>query len=495
MDDPSVIIEEFRSGLSAREIARLFDRERYNFILHSGMDAQKLGRFSFIGSDPFLVFRSKNGDIEISDEGGTVSLEKGDPFHALKDLLARFRITAPQAAFPFTCGAVGYFSYDLCRHLERVPSRAADDLDLADCFIGFYDTSIIIDHLKGRKYIASCGFPETDSDKRKTRIKERVGYIKDAIMNKIVGAGSKPALDRGYKQNRAGLEPAPTSNFTKDEYIDAIGRAKRYIADGDIYQVNLSQRFSCGENIAPRRLFERLCDINPAPFSAYMDLGDLKIISASPERFLSKRGRSVHTRPIKGTRPRGSDPAEDERMKIELISSPKDRAEHIMIVDLERNDLGRICEYGTVLPTEFIAIEKYATVFHLVSTVSGTLREDVDAVDCLINCFPGGSITGAPKIRSMEIIDELEPTRRSIYTGSIGYIGFDGNMDSSVVIRTFIVKGGRVYFQVGGGIVADSDPEMEYQETLDKAKALFESLGVGDTSGDRLRLELARGGH
>jgi len=230
----------------------------------------------------------------------------------------------------------------------------------------------------------------------------------------------------------------------------------------------------------PFELYRKLKAINPAPFAAYLDCGDAQVISSSPERFLKigARSRYIETRPIKGTRPRSRTPVEDERLGIELINSPKDRAEHIMIVDLERNDLGRVCEYGTVKWSEPMTLEKYATVFHLVSTVSGRLRSDVDAVDCLMNCFPGGSITGAPKIRSMEIIDELEPTKRAVYTGAMGYIGFNGNMDTNIVIRTFLTKDGKLYFQAGGGIVADSDPEAEYQETLDKARALMEAIGA-----------------
>jgi len=232
--------------------------------------------------------------------------------------------------------------------------------------------------------------------------------------------------------------------------------------------------------VPPFELYKQLRNINPAPLAAYLDFGDAQIVSASPERFLKvdAKNRYIETRPIKGTRPRGRAPAEDERLRQELLDSAKDRAEHIMIVDLERNDLGRVCEYGSVRPAEFISLEEYPTVFHLVSTVSGRLKGDADSADCLMSCFPGGSITGAPKIRSMEIIDELEPTKRSIYTGAIGYIGFNGNMDTNIVIRTFLIKNNKAYFQVGGGIVADSEPEAEYQETLDKARALMQAIGV-----------------
>jgi para-aminobenzoate synthetase component 1 len=268
------------------------------------------------------------------------------------------------------------------------------------------------------------------------------------------------------------------SNFSRAQYMRAVRRAKDYIREGDIYQVNISQRFEAALPEDPIDLYRRLRKVSPAPFAAYLGFGEFAILSSSPERFICKRGRRIETRPIKGTRPRGSDPAADEALRSELAHSAKDAAEHVMIVDLERNDLGRICEYGSVGPTGSPAIEKYAQVFHMVSTVAGTLSASADPVACLRAAFPGGSVTGAPKIRSMEIIDELEPVRRSAYTGAIGYISFDGDMDTSIVIRTFIVKGGRAYFQVGGGIVADSDPADEYEETIHKARGLMDALGV-----------------
>ncbi len=257
-----------------------------------------------------------------------------------------------------------------------------------------------------------------------------------------------------------------------------IEKAKDLIARGDIYQVNLSQRFECNFDEDPFELYLKLRRINPAPFASYLNLEKFNVLSASPERFARMDTEYIETRPIKGTRPRSSDKRQDMLLKKELLMSEKDRAEHVMIVDLERNDLGRVCEYGTVAPTEFIIVETYATVHHLVSTVRGKLRQGTDVVDCLENCFPGGSITGAPKVRSMEVIEELEPTKRGIYTGSIGYIDFCGNVDLSIAIRTILIKDRRAYFQVGGGIVADSDPEKEYRETLDKGRALMQAIGM-----------------
>ena len=282
---------------------------------------------------------------------------------------------------------------------------------------------------------------------------------------------------------RAGFGPVPgkmtlKGNFTHESYVNAVARARQYIIDGDIFEVNISQRFQTMLTIPPWELYLRLRNINPAPFAAYLDFGDVTVVSSSPERFLRVEGDYVETRPIKGTVRRGRTPEEDSERVSELLGSIKDHAENMMIVDLERNDLGRICRYGTVKVTELAILETFPTVHHLTSTVVGRLREGKTAMDLLKVAFPGGSITGAPKIRSMEIIDELEPTRRSVYTGSIGYFGFNSNMDTNIVIRTFIIKGNKAYFQVGGAVVYDSDPEAEYRETIDKGRALINALNI-----------------
>jgi para-aminobenzoate synthetase component I len=448
---------------------RFYSDKPFCFFLDSGMDHGKLGRFSFMGAEPSLIVRSKGRLVEVIEKPSAIShqlLAKrfiGNPFVALKDLLKQYSDDFWHDEIPFLGGAVGYFGYDLGHFIEKLPSTAIDDIDVPDMCLGFYDNIIAVDHVKNKIYKINLDRLEKSQ-------------IPNPLPDYVVQAGKSQTNPNIQIPN---YKFDIKSNFLKEAYIFAINRAKEYIRQGDIYQVNLSQRFTTDLTMPPLELYKRLREINPAPFAAYLDFGESKIISSSPERFLKvdAKNRSIETRPIKGTRPRGQTKPEDEGLKEELINSPKDRAEHIMIVDLERNDLGRVCEYGSVKPTEFIALEKYATVFHLVSTISGTLKNDVDAVDCLLNCFPGGSITGAPKIRSMEIIDELEPTKRSAYTGAIGYMGFNGNMDTNIVIRTFIAKGDKLYFQVGGGIVADSDPEAEYQETLDKAKALIEALG------------------
>ncbi len=464
------LIEEVRTPLPAPQLFALFEGRPFSFYLDSGMDPGKLGRYSLMGSDPFLVLKSRGREITFVEEG-KLRKENGDPFTVLGELLGAYALEKPGPDVPFPGGVVGYFSYDLCHFIERLPAAAADDLGLPECYLGFYDAVVAFDHLLGKTYIISTGFPEQDEMPRTKRAGERLREIRGLIAEERCVA---------ERPSAAGLNEATalSSNFSRQGYLEAVARAREYICAGDIFQVNLSQRFEVALSVPPYALYRRLRHINPAPFAAYLDFDEVRVISASPERFLKVRSDFVETRPIKGTRPRGRTPAEDEALAGELLSSAKDRAENVMIVDLERNDIGRVCRYGSVRVTELVILETYPTVFHLTSTVVGRLRPGIDRVDLLRAAFPGGSITGAPKVRAMEIIDELEPTRRGVYTGSIGYLGFDGDMDLNIVIRTILAKGGRAYFQVGGGIVYDSEPEAEYRETLDKARALARALGL-----------------
>jgi len=447
-------------------------------FLDSALPDGRLGRWSFVCVDPFLVLSSKGGRSVLDwrgpsghPQGGPWGHPKGthrevvhgNPFALLGSLMSRFRVGRVEDSPPLLGGAVGYFAYDLCHFVERLPRTAADDVPVPDCWLAFYDTVIGVNHGDGTAYVASTGLPASGS-----QAQQRAAQRLDEFVAGIEAArGAKPFL-----LSPAASTGAVTSNFTRDAYLRAVVRAKEYIAAGDIFQVNLSQRLQVNLAEAPLDLYARLRRLNPAPFAAYLDIDDGAIASASPERFLEIRGRRVQTRPIKGTRPRGATAEQDAALARQLTASIKDRAENVMIVDLERNDLGKVCAYGTVRVTELCALERYATVFHLVSTVEGMLHDRYTAVDCLRACFPGGSITGAPKVRAMEIIDELEPTCRGVYTGAIGYLCFSGDMDLNIVIRTFVIKDGVAYFQVGGGIVADSDPAAEYQETLDKAAAL-----------------------
>jgi para-aminobenzoate synthetase component 1 len=473
------IIEELNYFPDPVSVYSALREEPYSAFLDSGMDEKKLGRFSFIGYNPFMVAQCKGEDITVFTEDGTDRV-KDNPFNFLKKTLSYYRTEPAGHNLPFTSGCIGYFSYDLRYFIEKLPYVAVDDINMPDFILCFYDVIIIFDNLRKRAYIASSGLPLRDGKRNRERAKNRLEATK-LQLDKIPAGDNNVMAETNYPAQESDSPESSheiSSNVTREDYYKAIDRAKELIARGDIYQVNLSQRLECDFEGDAFELYMRLRKINPAPFAAYLDFDKFKIVSASPERFAKIDGRHIETRPIKGTRPRSSDGREDLLLKQQLLSSAKDRAEHVMIVDLERNDLGRICEYGTVVPTEFIIVESYATVHHLVSTVSGRLREGMGAVDFLMNCFPGGSITGAPKVRSMEVIEELEPVKRGIYTGSIGYIDFCGNADFSIVIRTIIIKRRKAYFQVGGGIVADSVPEKEYQETLDKARALMQAVRI-----------------
>lgn len=441
----------------------MFLGDPYPIFLDSSLHDPRLGRFSYMSAQPFLVIRSKNGIITVEGPGHAET-RVGDPFEELRQILSAFPMGTAPGLPPFQGGAVGYFGYDLAHHTERLPRTAIDDVGIPDMVVGLYDWVLAHDHTSGNSWLIVApllpgGYPQAEA--RMEEIAHRV--------ERIPPNGSQVAT------TCASL--APVSNFTREGYVAAIRRAKEYIAAGDIYQVNLSQRFQVPLATSPWQLYSSLRKISPVPSGAYLGLGDFSVVSASPELFLKKEGREVETRPIKGTRPRGQTPEEDRLLAEELLTSDKDRAENVMIVDLLRNDLGKVCSVGSVGVAELCSLESYSTVHHLVSAVVGTLDGQHDAVSLLKACFPGGSITGCPKIRSMEIIDELEPTQRGVYCGSIGFIGFNGNMETSIVIRTVVASGGRAYFQVGGAIVADSIPEDEYQETLDKARAILMALG------------------
>jgi para-aminobenzoate synthetase component 1 len=486
------LIEEVFTLSTAPELFELIKNRPYSFLLDSGMDPQRLGRYSFLGSNPFLVMSSRGSEITLI-RGQEHEVQHGNPFDTLGKLLEIYKLDHCPALVPFLGGAVGYLSYDLCHFIERLPSTAIDDLKLPESYFAFYDTIVSFDNLEKKTYLVATGFPEIEEGQRLRRARMRLEEMKDWLCSsQSVGAVSRSLEQSEREAKQSGdrdcsVATAPCndrqnkgmllkSNFTPEEYMKAVNRVREYIAAGDVFQVNLSQRFEADLEIPPYELYKRLRKVNPAPFASYLNFPGIVIASASPERFLKVQSDLVETRPIKGTRPRGRDSVEDEHLAYELINSAKDRAENAMIVDLERNDLGRVCRYGTVKVTELGILETFPAVFHLTSTVMGRLRRGKSNIDLLKATFPGGSITGAPKVRAMEIIDELEPTKRSVYTGSIGYLGFNEDMDINIVIRTFLIKEGKAYFQVGGGIIYDSDPEAEYVETLDKAKALIQAL-------------------
>ncbi len=436
----------------------------FRWLLESAQTGP-MGQWSFVTGDPWLLLWHRAGQTYLHTvASGDTRSWAGDPFHALQQLLARYH-WEPSAALPtpFPAGVAGYFGYDLRHWVERL-APAPDDIGIPECVLGFYHGVLTCDHATGQIIATVCG------------AQAQAGAAQAAWEPVLARA------DRGAEP-----EPAPVERVAAERvqrtfgpagYEAAVATVHEHIAGGDIYQANLSQRFAVPTPGDPWQLYRRLRAANPAPFAAYLPLGEATIVSASPERFLHVSGSHVSTRPIKGTRPRGTTPARDRELAAELQASAKDRAENVMIVDLLRNDLGRVCATGSVRVPELLALETHPTVHHLVSTVVGDLAPGRDRVDLLRACWPGGSITGAPKIRAMAIITALEPFARSIYCGSIGYLSHTGQMDTSIVIRTALVRAGQAYVWAGGGIVADSDPAAEYAETLDKAAALLRALGV-----------------
>jgi para-aminobenzoate synthetase component 1 len=437
----------------------------YPALLDGAMPGAPGSRYSYLTADPFLVVRSRGRHVTI-ERGGTVEEIEDDPWSVLQGLLHRYRIEQTPGLPPFQGGALGYWSYDLGRHLESLPSRAEDDLGLPEMYVGLYDWALAHDGDTGQSYLFSTGMPEGGEERARARMEKVMRRLENAPWEAPQSATEGPVSLR--------------SNFMPETYWAAVRRVKEYLAAGDVYQVNLSQRFQCTLQVDPWALYTRLRQDNPAPFAAYLGFPEVKVLSASPEEFLRLEGKQVRVRPIKGTRPVGRSMEEDSLMAAELLASEKERAENVMIVDLLRNDVGRVCKIGSVRVPSLFAVERHPTVLHLVSTVTGELLPSADAIDLLRACFPGGSVTGAPKVRAMEIIEELEPVRRNLYCGAIGYISFGGDMGASIVIRTLVLAGGQAYLQVGGGIVADSDPEAEYQETMDKGRGLRKALGCDD---------------
>ncbi|HZV62193.1 MAG TPA: aminodeoxychorismate synthase component I [Methylophilaceae bacterium] len=421
--------------------------------LDSGYPRSQYGRYDIMTAAPLVTLVTNGKVTRIADEKGERETDE-DPFKLLKSCLAVQPVT--DSEFPFSGGAVGYFGYDLARRLERLPDLALDAEDIPQMMIGIYDWAVVVDHQEQNAYLVSHGIHE--------ETRENWQALCARFEQSAPEAGEFAALS------------ALVSNMDKVGYATAFQKIKRYIHEGDCYQVNFAQRFAARAEGDAWQAYLQLRRISPAPFSAYMNLPGLQILSASPERFLQVKRGTVETRPIKGTRPRSHDPIEDAKNKAELEASLKDRAENLMIVDLLRNDIGKSCVPGAVKVERLFALESFANVHHLVSTVTGELAPGKTSLDLLRGCFPGGSVTGAPKLRAMEIIEELEPHRRGIYCGAIGYIGFDGNMDTNIAIRTGVFSGGEFRFWAGGGIVADSELQKEYGETWDKASSMLQLM-------------------
>lgn len=430
-------------------------RNSNSVLLESVSAMPRTARYSIIALEPIVTFTAKDGVITIVDETGPVTIT-GDPLNLIKQTLESYELSGDQAA---KTGAVGYIGYDACRHIESLPVIAEDDLYLPDMLFFIPRHLLWFDHLKKELEIVTLA-----SDREKTDPVDEVRKIKSSLSNK-----NNLICRLTKKIRRAEF----LSNFSKKDFEQAVLCAKDYIFAGDIYQVNLSQRLTAELSIDPIDVYKNLRNLNPSPFAAFFDLGDWQMVGCSPERLVSLKEGIVETRPIAGTIRRGREGIEDRRYINELIRDIKERAEHIMLVDLERNDLGRVCDYGSIAVDELMVTESYSHVTHIVSNVTGRLNREKTFIDLIRACFPGGTITGCPKVRSMEIIEELEPVRRGPYTGSMGYINFNGDLDLNIIIRTLIIKNGLAHVQAGAGIVADSIPSKEYRETLYKAEALI----------------------
>jgi para-aminobenzoate synthetase component 1 len=469
------LAEELTPWLDPWDVCRRLAHRPNLLFFDSAAVHPALGRYSFIAADPFSRLRARGRQV-VDDDGP----RETDPFTVLRERLGRWRVETLAGLPPFQGGAAGLFGYDLCHHIERLPRPRFDEFETPDLAIGFYDWVVAFDHVQRRMWIVSTGLPETEPTRRRRHACQRLQMVKGWLMDRRTPPPTG-VISGADRIRPSSLHPLPGlpgvfSNFDRAGYLAAARRAIEYIHAGDCFQVNLSQRLLHPASIAPLELYGRLRQRNPAPFAGYFDLGDFVVASASPERFLRVEKGEVETRPIKGTRPRGATPQEDARQRDDLLHSAKDRAENVMIIDLLRNDLGRVCAYGSVRVPAVCRLESYSTVHHLVSEVVGRLRPGLGPIDLLRAAFPGGSVTGAPKVRAMEIIAELEPTARGPYCGSLGYIGFDGSVDTSILIRTFTMGRGWIQFPVGGGIVADSTPEAEYDETLHKAEGLLRAL-------------------
>jgi anthranilate synthase component 1 len=454
----------------------------YSFLLESVEGGEQIARYTFLGADPLEVLRFR-GRTCVVQSGQRERREEADPFVFMRRQLSRYRPVRLPGLPPLVGGAIGYLAYDAVRLLEDIPAAGREDVPLDDAVVMLFLGLVAFDHVQHRLWIVRNVFTEGPGSLR-ARYDAAVREIRRTRRRLEQPLPPLPA-------RRAASLPPPRSNFRRADFLAAVRRAKRHIRAGDIFQVVLSQRFAARiGRIEPFEIYRALRVVNPSPYMYFLRLGELSVVGSSPEMLVKVQGREASYRPIAGTRPRGRDAAEDARLEAELLVDPKERAEHVMLVDLGRNDLGRICEPGTVRVEQMMVVERYSHVMHLVSRLRGRLRPDADCFDALTACFPAGTVSGAPKVRAMEIIDALEPTRRGLYAGAILYLDFSGNLDSCIAIRTLLARDGMAYVQAGAGIVADSVPEREYEETVNKARALL--LAVEMAAGKRPVVEFLR---
>ena len=450
----------------------------YAFLLESVEGGERMARYSFLGSGALLVMRSKGRTVEISCADGCerIELKDGqDPLDVLQRLLARYRLVGNPDLPRFCGGAVGYIGYDMVRFFEDLPDQTGDDLKMDDCVFLITDTLLVFDHIRHNVKVLCNAHVNGDAE---AAYDDAVRKIDEIALRLKRGGGN------GCKEPAPAAPKEIMSNFTKEEFEKGVLACKEYIAAGDAIQIVLSQRLSTKVSAEPFDVYRALRSINPSPYMYYLSYGDVKLIGSSPEILVTEERGSVTVRPIAGTRPRGKSEEEDRGLEEELLADEKERAEHIMLVDLGRNDIGRVCRYGSVRVNELMVIERYSHVMHIVSNVQGRLTPDKDQFDLLRATFPAGTVSGAPKIRAMEIIEELEPTKRASYAGAIGYLSFSGDMDTCITIRTILIKDGTAYVQTGAGIVADSVPETEYQETMNKARAMIRALEAAEAGLD-----------
>ncbi|MBE0447499.1 MAG: anthranilate synthase component I [Actinobacteria bacterium] len=460
------IIADMDTPVSA--FIKLGDRVN-SFLLESVIGGEQLGRYSFLGSDPFLTITARGNSVMIEGEEEAQLEGVGEPLKIVEERILSYNPAMIDGLPPFFGGAVGYVGYDAIRYFERIPKNAVDDMGVPEMVFLFTDTVIIFDHIKHKiKVVANMRTNSGDINDLYSKAVEKI----DNAIKKL-----RNSQDRMQLVEMARFKTREFySNISEDRFIGMVEKAKQYIHEGDIFQVVLSQRFSTPLTIAPFDIYRVLRTINPSPYMIYLKLKDCTIAGASPEPLIQVQDSIVTIRPIAGTRPRGRNAEEERELEVELLGDEKERAEHVMLVDLGRNDIGRVCSAGTVGVDDLMYVERYSHVMHIVSTVSGELAEGRNAFDALRAAFPAGTVSGAPKIRAMEIIDELEPTLRGPYAGIYGYFGFNGNLDCGITIRTIVMKDGQAYVQAGAGIVADSIPEREYIETKNKARALFAAI-------------------
>ncbi len=447
------------------------ENEPHCFLLESIERGEQIGRYTFLGARPYMRVWTRGDEITI-ERGKRRERKTGDVFATLKTLLRAHRPAHIAGLPPFTAGAVGYFAYDAVRRLEKIGEHAKDDLSVPDCVLMFFDRLLAFDHLRHQIHIIATADVSADSPKRAY---DRA--LKDILaIEKRLAAGLRPVHWQKTKPKRGRLKVH--AGTSRDRHIRSVERAKEYIAAGDIFQVVLSRRLDFQPDESPFNLYRALRTVNPSPYMYFLRMGDAHVLGSSPEMLVRVTGRKLEYRPIAGTHPRGKDQAADDLLEQQMRTDEKERAEHVMLVDLGRNDLGRVSEYGSVKVRDLMYVERYSHVMHLVSALEGKLRPELDAIDAFAACFPAGTLSGAPKVRAMQIIEELEPTRRGVYGGAVLYADFAGNLDSCITIRTMFMKGKHAYLQAGGGIVADSDPAKEFQETLNKAQAVLRAVEI-----------------